>query len=77
MHESTFMTKEKEGVKSELNNLDDPQINRGFELMLRHNSRREKSSKPKSFQIHFGKMLSLFKREIHFQIDFLFGMKKK
>ena len=71
------MTKEKEGEKSKLNNSQNPQINRGFELMLRHNSGREKPSEPKSFQFHFGKMISLLKREIHFQIDFLFDMKKK
>jgi hypothetical protein len=71
------MTKEKEGEKRKLNNSDDLQINRGFELMLRHNSRREKPSAPKTFQFRFGKMLSLFSREIHFQIDFFFDMKKK
>ncbi len=73
----TSMTKDQEGAKSPLNNLRDLQINRGFELMLRHNSRREKPSKPKSFQFRFGKMLSLLRREIHFQIDFFFDMKKK
>lgn len=71
------MTKEKEGGKSKLNNSEDLQINRGFELMLRHNSRGEKPSEPKAFQFRFGKMLSLPKREIHFQIDFFFDMKKK
>jgi hypothetical protein len=71
------MTKGKDGGKSKLNNSQDPQINRGFELMLRHNSRREKPSEPKSFQFRFGKMISLLKREIHFQIDFFFDMKKK
>jgi hypothetical protein len=70
------MTKEKEGKGSKLNN-SNPQINRGFELMLRHNSRREKPSEPKAFQFRFGKMLSLLKREIHFQLDFFFDMKKK
>lgn len=52
----------------ELNSLD-PHINRGFELMLRHHSGGEKPSKPKSFSVHFGKMLSLFSREIHFQFS--------
>jgi hypothetical protein len=77
MRKNIIMTKEKEGAKNKLNNSDDLQINRGFELMLRHNSRREKPSEPKTFQLRFGKMLSLLKREIHFQIDFLFDMKKK
>jgi hypothetical protein len=71
------MTKEKEGEKRKLNNSQDLQINRGFELMLRHNSRGGNPSKPKAFQFRFGKMLSLLKREIHFQIDFFFDMKKK
>lgn len=62
--------------KTKLNNSQDLQINRGFELMLRNN-RREKSSEPKSFQVHFGKMLSLLNREMHFQIDLFFNMKKK
>lgn len=70
------MTKEKEGEKAKLNNSQDLQINRGFELMLRHD-RRENQSEPKSFQVHFGKMISLFQREMHFQIDFCFNMKKK
>jgi hypothetical protein len=77
MLKNITMTKEREGEKRKLNNSDDLQINRGFELMLRHNSRREKPSVPKTFQFRFGKMLSLLKREIHFQIDFFFDMKKK
>ena len=71
------MKKEKEGGKRKLNNSEDLQINRGFELMLRNNSRREKPSVPKAFQFCFGKMLSLLGREMHFQIDFFFDMKKK
>lgn len=70
------MKKEQEDEKSKLNNTE-PQINRGFELMLRHNSGREKPSNPKTFQFSFGKMLSLFQREMHFQLDFFFNMKKK
>lgn len=72
-----IMTNEKEGAKSKLNNSKSPQINRGFELMLRHNSRREKPSTPKSFLVRFGKMLSLFKREIHFQFEIFLDIKKK
>lgn len=77
MLKNTIMTKEREDGKSKLNNSKDLHINRGFELMLRHSNRREKPSEPKSFQFRFGKMLSLLKREIHFQIDFFFDMKKK
>jgi hypothetical protein len=70
------MTNEAEEEKSKLNK-PDLHINRGFELMLRNNSRREKPSEPKTFQIRFGKMLSLFKQEIHFQFEFFLDMKKK
>jgi len=71
------MINEEEDGKSKLNNLQDLHINRGFELMLKHISKREKSSEPKTFQLNFGKMLSLFDREIHFKFDFFFNIKKK
>lgn len=71
------MTNEKEGVKRKLNNSKNLHINRGFELMLRHNTRRETPSEPKTFEFSFGKMFSLLKREIHFQLDFSFNMRKK
>lgn len=72
-----IMTNEEDGKKSSLNN-SEPRINRGFELMLRkHNSKEEETSKPKTFQIRFGKMLSLFQREIHFQFDLNLDIKKK
>ena len=69
-----IMTNEKEGERQKLNSLD-PQINRGFELMLLHHSREEKPSKPKVFSFHFGKMLSLFSREIHFELKLDIGKK--
>ena len=71
---NTIMTKEKEGEKRKLNSLDS-QINRGFELMLLHHSREEKPSKPKVFSFNFGKMLSLFSREIHFELKLDIGKK--
>jgi hypothetical protein len=61
--------------KSKLNN-HEPEINRGFELMLRQNNRRENSLTPKTFEIMFGKMVSLFKREFHIQFQFIFDVKK-
>ncbi len=60
--------------KRKLNN-SDPQINRGVELLLRN--RRRKSEKPKTFQVKFGKMISLFRREFHFFIEFHFDVRKK
>jgi len=48
------------------------QMNRGFELLLR-DTRREP---PKSFQVKLGKMVSLFRREFHFSLDFHIIRKK-
>lgn len=68
------MTKNQEDEKNNLNN-NDSHINRGMELMLRKG--RKKSEEPKSFQMKFGKMVSLFKREIHFHFDFHLDIRKK
>lgn len=64
-------------MKNEKNNLnkDEPQINRGFELLIR--DRRRISSAPKTFQLKFGKMISLVRREIHIHFDFHFDIQKK
>ncbi len=71
---NTIMTKDQEGKKSKLNN-NELQINRGVELLLRN--RRKRESKPKTFQVKFGKMISLFRREFHFFIEFHFDIRKK
>ena len=68
------MTKDRDEGKSKLNN-NEPQINRGVELLLRN--RRRKSERPKTFQVKFGKMISLFRREFHFFIEFHFDIRKK
>jgi hypothetical protein len=70
----TIMTKDQEGEKRKLNK-SEPQINRGVELLLRN--RRRKSLKPKTFQVKFGKMISLFQREFHFFVEFHFDIRKK
>jgi hypothetical protein len=70
------MTKDREGEKRKLNKLD-LRVNRGFELMMNKNNRRDNLSKPKTFQISFGKMLSLFSREMHINFDFYFNIIKK
>jgi len=62
------------GAKSKLNK-NEPQINRGVELLLRN--RRKRESRPKTFQVRFGKMISLFRREFHFYIEFHFDVRKK
>ena len=70
-----MMTRNQEGEKRKLNK-SEPQINRGVELLLR-NKRRRESEKPKTFQLKFGKMISLFQREFHFLLEFHFDIKKK
>ena len=69
-----IMTEDQEGKKRKLNK-SEPQINRGVELLLRN--RRRKSLQPKTFQVKFGKMISLFRREFHFFIEFHFDIRKK
>jgi hypothetical protein len=71
---SIVMTEDQEDAKNKLNK-SEPQINRGVELLLRN--RRRRSEKPKTFQVKFGKMISLFKREFHFFIEFHIDIRKK
>jgi hypothetical protein len=71
---NTIMTRDQEEEKSKLNK-NEPQINRGVELLLRN--RRKRASQPKTFQVKFGKMISLFRREFHFFIEFHFDIRKK
>ena len=68
-----IMTNDQEDERSKLNK-SEPQINRGVELLLRN---RRRSSAPKTFQVKFGKMISLFRREFHFFIEFNFDVRKK
>jgi hypothetical protein len=71
---SIIMTKERGDAKRKLNN-SEPEINRGVELLLR--KRRRKSEEPKTFQMRFGKMISLFRREIHLLFEFHLDIRKK
>ena len=71
---STVMINDQDDAKNKLNK-SEPQINRGVELLLRN--RRRRSEKPKTFQVKFGKMISLFRREFHFFIEFNFDVRKK
>jgi len=68
------MTEDREDAKSILNK-SDPHINRGVELLLRN--RRRKPEPPKTFQIKFGKMVALFRREIVFHLNFYLDIRKK
>ena len=67
------MTKDQEDVKKTLNK-DTTEINRGVELLLR---RRKKSEKPKTFQVKFGNLIALWKREIIFHFNFYLDIRKK
>ena len=50
-----------------------PEIDRGVELLLRNKKGRKES---KTLQFRLNKMISLFKREFYFNIDFSFDIKK-
>jgi len=50
------------------------QINRGVELLMRKKRRRERD--PKTFELKFGKLISLFNREINFFLDVHLDIKK-
>jgi len=73
MHKDIIMTKEK--AEERKLNRSDSEINRGIELLLRN--RRRRSQSPKTFQVKFGKMISLFRREFHFYIEFHFDVREK
>jgi hypothetical protein len=74
MHGGTVVTDDLEDAKTKLNK-SQPQINRGIELLLRN--RRRKPEPPKTFQIRFGKMISLFRREVVFHLNFYLDIRKK
>ncbi len=74
MQRGIVMTEDQGDVKSNLNK-DTPDINRGVELLLRN--RRRKPDPPKTFQIKFGNMVSLFRREIVFHLNFYLDIRKK
>ena len=72
------MTADQDGEKKSLNKTkSEPlEINKGFELMLRHRNRRGNQRRPKTFHIMFGKVVSLWKREIRLQFEFIIDIKK-
>jgi hypothetical protein len=49
-------------------------INRGVELILGEKS---KPKNPNPFLLKFGKMISIFKKEIHFEFEFSIYIKKR
>ena len=65
-----------EGQDGEANalNKSDLHLNRGVELLLR-NRRREEP--PKTFQVRFGNMVSLFRRDFVFHFNFYLDIRKR
>ena len=70
MHGGINVTENLEDEKKSLNN-DKHEINRGVELLLRR-----RKPKPKTFQVKFGKLISLWNREIVFHFDFYLDIRK-
>ena len=68
------MTEDQEDAKKDLNNDKPLEINRGVELLLRN--RRKKPDKPKTFQVKFGKLISLWNREIVFHVNVYLDIRK-
>jgi hypothetical protein len=68
------MTEDREDEKKDLNKDKPLEINRGVELLLR--TRRKKPDKPKTFQVKFGKLISLWNREIVFHINVYLDIRK-
>ena len=67
------MKENPEGKKRTLNNDKPLEINRGVELLLRN---RRKQTKPKTFQVKFGKLISLWNREIVFHFNVYLDIRK-
>ena len=68
------MTENQEEEKKDLNKNKPLEINRGVELLLRN--RRNKPDKPKTFQVKFGKLSSLWNREIVFHFNVYLDIRK-
>jgi len=67
------MTEDQEDVKNDLNNDKPLEINRGVELLLRN---RRRPDKPKTLQVKFGKLVSLWNREIVFHLNVYLDIRK-
>ena len=74
MQRGIVMTEDREDAKKDLNKDKPLEINRGVELLLRN--RRKKPDKPKTFQVKFGKLISLWNREIVFHFNVYLDIRK-
>ena len=68
------MKDDQEDAKKDLNKDKPLEINRGVELLLRN--RRKRPDKPKTFQVKFGKLVSLWNREIVFHFNVYLDIRK-
>ncbi len=68
------MTENQEDAKKDLNKDKPLEINRGVELLLRN--RRKRPERPKTFQVKFGKLVSLWNREIVFHLNVYLDIRK-
>ncbi len=75
MQRGIVMTEDREEEKKDLNKDKPLEINRGIELLLRN--RRKKPEKPKTFQVKFGNLVSLWNREIVFHFNFYLDDREK
>ena len=74
MQRGIVMTEDQEDEKKDLNKDKPLEINRGVELLLRN--RRKKPDEPKTFQVKFGKLISLWNREIVFHFNVYLDIRK-
>ena len=74
MQRGIVMTEDQEDAKKDLNKDESLEINRGVELLLRN--RRRKPEAPKTFQVKFGKLISLWNREIVFHLNVYLDIRK-
>jgi hypothetical protein len=74
MLKNIVMTEDLDDEKRSLNK-SEPEINRGVELLLRNRRRRPEA--PKTFQVKFGKMVTLFRREFVLHLNFYLDIRKK
>jgi len=73
MQKGTVMIDDLDEEKSTLNK-SNSHFNRGVELLLRN---RRRAEPPKTFQIKFGNMVSLFKSDIVFHFNFYLDIRKR
>ena len=76
MHGGINVIEDQAEEKKSLTN-DKPEINRGVELLLRRRNKPEEPEKPKTFQVKFGNLISLWNREIVFHFNFYLDIRKK